>query len=180
MPDLRRTRKHIKTALAVLLGVDIVALVVFFSPLVGSSDSRRQELNQLSTELRSKTLQVAPLTDLPKKVTTANRQIADFYKKRFPTQDSQIAAQFGKLAAANGITIEQAKYKEEEAELGRLQPVEVEADLSGSYVSLAKFINALERDDTLFIISSITLGGEQTGPIKLQMKLETYLKAGTS
>jgi Tfp pilus assembly protein PilO len=180
MPDLRRTRKHIKTALAVLLGVDIVALVVFFSPLVGSSDSRRQELNQLSTELRSKTLQVAPLTDLPKRVTTANRQIADFYKKRFPTQDSQIAAQFGKLAAANGITIEQAKYKEEEAELGRLQPVEVEADLSGSYVSLAKFINALERDDTLFIISSITLGGEQTGPIKLQMKLETYLKAGTS
>jgi Tfp pilus assembly protein PilO len=180
MPDLRQTRKHIKTALAVLLGVDVVALVVFFSPLVGSSDSRRQELNQLSTELRSKTLQVAPLTDLPKKVTTANRQIADFYKKRFPTQDSQIAAQFGKLAAANGITIEQAKYKEEEAELGRLQPVEVEADLSGSYVSLAKFINALERDDTLFIISSITLGGEQTGPIKLQMKLETYLKAGTS
>jgi Tfp pilus assembly protein PilO len=180
MPDLRRTRKHIKTALAVLLGVDIVALVVFFSPLVGSSDSRRQELNQLSTELRSKTLQVAPLTDLPKKVTTANRQIADFYKKRFPTEDSQIADQFGKLAAANGITIEQAKYKEEEAELGRLQPVEVEADLSGSYVSLAKFINALERDDTLFIISSITLGGEQTGPIKLQMKLETYLKAGTS
>ena len=180
MPDLRQTRKHIKTALAVLLGVDVVALVVFFSPLVGSSDSRRQELNQLSTELRSKTLQVAPLTDLPKKVTTANRQIADFYKKRFPTQDSQIAAQFGKLAAANGITIEQAKYKEEEAELGRLQPVEVEADLSGSYVSLAKFINALERDDTLFIISSITLGGEQTGPIKLQMKLETFLKAGTS
>ena len=180
MPDLRRTRKHIKTALAVLLGVDVVALVVFFSPLVGSSDSRRQELNQLSTELRSKTLQVAPLTDLPKKVTTANRQIADFYKKRFPTQDSQIAAQFGKLAAANGITIEQAKYKEEEAELGRLQPVEVEADLSGSYVSLAKFINALERDDTLFIISSITLGGEQTGPIKLQMRLETYLKAGTA
>ena len=132
MPDLRRTRKHIKTALAVLLGVDIVALVVVFSPLVGSSDSRRQELNQLSTELRSKTLQVAPLTDLPKKVTTANRQIADFYKKRFPTQDSQIAAQFGKLAAANGITIEQAKYKEEEAELGRLQPVEVEAALNRS------------------------------------------------
>ena len=28
-----------------------------------------------------------------------------------------------------------------------------------------------------FIISSITLGGEQNG-IKLQMKLETYLKSG--
>ena len=58
------------------------------------------------------------------------------------------------------------------------RPVEMEAELTGSYVSLAKFINALERDDTFFIIDSIALAGEQKGPIKLQMKFETYLKAG--
>jgi type IV pilus assembly protein PilO len=181
MQDLRQTRKNIKTALAVLLGVDVVAMVVLFSPLVGSTGSRQQELAQLQSELHTKTLQVEPLTDLPKKVTTANRQIADFYKKRFPAQDSQIITEFGKLAAANGVKIEQAKYpvKEEEGS-GRLYPVEMEANLSGNYVSLAKFINALERDDMLFIISSVTLGGEQNGPIKLDMKLETYLKAGTS
>ena len=79
---------------------------------------------------------------------------------------------------ANGVTIEQAKYKVDDDEVGGLHPVELEANLAGSYVSLAKFINALERDDMFFIISSITLAGEQKGPIKLQMKLETYLKAG--
>jgi type IV pilus assembly protein PilO len=179
MPDLRQTRKNIKTALAVLLGVDIVAVVVLLSPLVGSQESRRMELNQLWSELQTKTRQVEPLNNLDKKVLTANRQIADFYKKRLPTQDSQIAVQFGKLAAASGVTIDQAKYKAGESEVGRLQPVEMDADLSGNYVSLAKFINSLERDDMLFIISGIELGGEQTGPIKLQMKLETYLKAGT-
>ncbi len=31
----------------------------------------------------------------------------------------------------------------------------MEAELSGNYVSLAKFINALERDDMFFIINSI-------------------------
>ena len=55
----------------------------------------------------------------------------------------------------------------------------IEADLSGNYVSLARFINALERADMLFVINSIELAGEQNG-IKLQMKLETYLKARTS
>jgi len=30
----------------------------------------------------------------------------------------------------------------------------------------------------IFLIDNLSLGGEQTGPIKLQMKLETYLKAG--
>ena len=177
MPDLRQTRKNIKIALSVLLGVDILATAVLFSPLVGSADSRRQELTQLRTELQLKTLQVTPLKDLDKKVITANRQIVDFYKNRFPAQDSQIPTQFGKLAVANGVTIEQAKYKVDDDEIGGLHPVELEANLAGSYVSLAKFINALERDDMFFIISSITLAGEQKGPIKLQMKLETYLKA---
>jgi Tfp pilus assembly protein PilO len=151
---------------------------VLFSPLVGSTASRRQELNGLWSELQTKTRQVEPLKNLPEKVNTASRQITDFYKKRFPTQDSQIATQFGKLATANEVTIEQAKYKEENMEVGRLEPVEVEANLTGNYVSLAKFINALERDDMLFIIDSIALAGEQKGPIKLQMKVETYLKAG--
>ncbi len=180
MPDLRQTRKNIKTSLAILLGVDVVALGLLFSPLVGSTESRRQELNQLWAELQTKTRQVEPLANLPDKVHTANKQIADFYKKRFPTQDSQIATEFGKLAAANGVTIEQARYPvnvKDEA-TGRLDPVAMEAELSGNYVSLAKFINALERDDMFFLISSITLAGEQKGPIKLQMKLETYLKAG--
>jgi Tfp pilus assembly protein PilO len=178
MPDLRPTRKKIKIALSVLVGIDVVAMMVFFSPLVGSTESRRLELNQLWSELQTKTRQVEPLKDLDKKVITANHQISDFYRKRFPAQDSQIATQFGKIAAANGVTISSAKYKQQDSDVGLLQPVEVEADLSGSYVSLAKFINALERDDMLFIISNVTLAGEQKGPIKLQVKVETYLKAG--
>lgn len=179
MPDLRQTRKKIKTALAVLLAVDIVALVVLLSPLVGSTESRRQELNQLWSELQSKTRQVEPLKNLDRKVITANGQIVNFYKKRFPAQESQILTQLGKLAAADGVTIEQAKYKVQDPETESLiEPVEVEAELLGNYVALAKFINALERDDMFFIINSITLAGEQKGPIRLQMKVETYLKAG--
>jgi len=178
MPDLRQTRKNIKTALGILVAVDVMAAAVLFSPLVGSTESRRQELNQLWSELQAKTRQVEPLKNLPNKVVNANHQIADFYKKRFPAQESQIATQFGKLAAANGVAIEQVKYKVQDEEAGRLYPVEMEAALSGNYVSLAKFINALERDNMFFLISDIALAGEQKGPIKLQMKVETYLKAG--
>jgi len=178
MPDLRQTRKKIKIALGALVGIDVIALVVLLSPLVGSTASRKQELNQLWGELQVKTRQVEPLKNLPDKVHTASLQITNFYKKRFPSQDSEILTEFGKLAVANGVIIEGAKYKGDEIQLGRLQPVEVEADLSGTYVSLARFINALERDDMLFVISNISLAGEQKGPIKLQMKVETYLKAG--
>ncbi|MGA8271563.1 MAG: GspMb/PilO family protein, partial [Candidatus Sulfotelmatobacter sp.] len=102
-----------------------------------------------------------------------------FYAKRFPGQESQILTQFGKLAVTNGVAIERVSYKVKDEEAGRLQPVEMDADLTGSYVSLAQFINALERDEMMFIIDNISLAGEQNGPIKLQMKVETYMKAGT-
>jgi len=122
---------------------------------------------------------VAPLKDLPQKVVLAGHQITDFYKKRFPSQQSQIPTQLGKLCAANGVVLDQEKYKVHDAEVGGLQPVEIEADFAGNYTSLAKFINALERDEMFFIIDGVTLGGQQQGPVKLGMKLETYLKAGS-
>jgi type IV pilus assembly protein PilO len=179
MPDLRRTRKNLKTALAIMAGVVALAAVVYFSPLVGSAESRREEMNTLQAELITKTRQVAPLKDLPQKVVLASHQITDFYKQRFPSQESQILTELGKLAAANGVTIDQGKYKVKEAEAGGLERVEIEADFGGNYTSLAKFINALERDEMFFIINNVTLGGQQQGPVKLSVKLETYLKAGS-
>ena len=179
MPDLRQMRKKIKTALFIMAAVDLLAVIVYFSPLVGSAEMRMQTIDQSQAELTAKTKQVAPLRDLPQKVRLANREIADFYKKRIPQQDSQIPAEFGKLASANGVAIEQVKYKLAEATIGNLQPVELDADLAGNYTALARFINALERDDMFFIINSITLGGEERGPVKLNLKLEAFLRTAS-
>jgi Tfp pilus assembly protein PilO len=178
MPDLQRTRKQLKVTLAILVGLDVLAVALYFSPLIGSAESRRLELNRLQAELMTKTRQVAPLQDLPHRVTVASQQITDFYKKRFPAQNSDLYTEFGKLAAANGVRIDQVRYKPSDKINSGLQTIEMEADLAGNYTALAKFINALERDEMFFIINSVTLGGEPQGPVKLAVKLETYLKVG--
>jgi type IV pilus assembly protein PilO len=53
----------------------------------------------------------------------------------------------------------------------------MEITLSGDYLQEVKFINALERDKMFFLIDGITLG-EQQGNVRLQLKLETYLRGG--
>lgn len=179
MPDLRQTRKKITTALVIMAVVDVLALVVYISPLVGSAETRKQTIHLLQAELTLKTKQVAPLKDLAGpngKVQLAKHEIVEFYRKRIPEQDSQIPAEFGKLASENSVAIEQVKYKLAETTVGNLQPVELDADLAGNYTALARFINALERDDMFFIINSVTLGGEQQGPVKLNVKLEAFLR----
>ncbi len=179
MPDLRKTRKDLKIAMVVMAGIDLLAAALYFSPLIGSAETRRMDLNQLQAELTQKTRQVAPLKDLPEKVNLAGLEIGDFYKKRFPSQNSQILTEIGKLASANGVRIEQGTYKPADEITVGLQPIQMEYNLGGSYTSLARFINALERDDMFFIINSVTLGGDPQGPVKLSVKLETYLKVGS-
>jgi type IV pilus assembly protein PilO len=58
--------------------------------------------------------------------------------------------------------------------------MEIEADLAGDYLQLVRFVNALERDQLFFLVDSVGLGGQQSGVVKLQLRLETYLKTGAA
>jgi type IV pilus assembly protein PilO len=177
MSDSRDARKKVKIAIAVLLAVDVVATVVLFSPLVGSERSRREQLDQLWRELQQKTRAAEPLRDFDKKIVTARHQIDDFYKNRLPAQDSAIYEELGKLAGQSGVRIGQIRSKAKDTESVGLRPMEIDADFSGGYLQLVRFINALERDPVFFIVDSVQLGSEQGGVVKLQLKLETYQKA---
>ncbi len=75
-----------------------------------------------------------------------------------------------------------AQYKTEATELPGLRRVIVNATFSGDYSRAARFINALERDKTFFIIDGIALGGQTAsgqnpGSVQLQIVVETYLRS---
>ena len=118
MPDSRDARQKVKIAIAALVALDLIALVVMFSPLVGSERSRREQLDQLWRELQQKTRAAEPLRDFDKKIVTARQQIDDFYKNRLPAQDSAIYEEMGKLAAQSGVKIGQIRSKAKDTESG--------------------------------------------------------------
>jgi type IV pilus assembly protein PilO len=178
MPDLRDTRHKIKVALAVLAAVDLVAVGILFSPLVGSERNRRDQLDGLWKQLQQKTRQVEPLRGMDKKIVLARQQIDNFYKDRLPTRESAIAEALGHAASETGIKLGQAKYTLGETDPVGLREEQVEAALSGNYLQLVRFINALERDQLFFIVDRVELSGEQGGVVRLQMRLKTYLKTG--
>ena len=177
MPDLGNTRRKLKITIGILLVVDLATAALLFSPIVGSEKSRLSEMDRLWKELQAKTRQVEPLRGLDKKVVLAQKQIDEFYQQRLTSQDSTIYTELGKVAAQSGVKISEIKSKVNDPEPVGLRPMEIEASLSGDYLQLVRFINALERDQLFFIINSVQLGGEQGGVVKLQMKMETFLKA---
>ena len=180
MPDLRQTRHKVKTALAVMAGIDVIAIAIYFSPLVGSQAVRQDQLHQLWKELQVKTREVEPLRGLDKKVPVARKEIDQFYKDRLPAEGSTISENIGKLAGDAGVKIASIRYDMKDPETLGVRRVQIEADMNGNYLQLVRFINALERDQMFFLVDGVQLGGEQAGTVKLQMKMETYLKTGAA
>ena len=178
MPDFRDTRKKLKIAMVTMVVLDFIAGAVLLSPWVGSTHSRNDELRQSWKELQVKTKQVEPLRGLDHKIVLANGQIQDFYRSRLISQDSAISEELGKIASQTGVKISGIKYKLRDPEPVGLRPMEIQAELSGDYLQLVRFINSLERDQLFFLIDEVQLGNEQAGAVKLQMKLQTYLKTG--
>jgi len=178
MPDLGSSRRKLKVAIGAMLAADLIAAAVLFSPLVGSADSRRLQINELKAELTMKTRDVMPLRHIDQKLVLAKGQIVGFYKDRFAAKDSDLANELGKLAAENGIHIQQARYKQEDAETSGIVPVEIEGSFAGDYLQLVRFINTLERSKMFFEVDSVDLAGESTGPVKLGITIHSYLRSG--
>jgi Tfp pilus assembly protein PilO len=178
MPDLGSSRRTLKIAIGAMLAVDVVAVAVLFSPLVGSADSRTLQINELRAELTKKNREVEPLRGMDKKIVLAKEQIGGFYKDRFAAKDSDLATELGKLASENGIRIQQAHYKQEEAESSGVVPVAIEGSFSGDYLQLVRFINTLERSKMFITVDSVDLAGESSGRVKLEITMHSYLRAG--
>jgi len=174
MADLKRTRHRLSIVIAALAVVDVLAIAMLLTPIAGSEELRQQEQKQLWLQL--KTRQSAPWRGLDKKIPLADQQIADFYRERLPEGYSAISMNLDRLASDSGVRMSAEKYSQKDAAIAGLQRVEVEAELSGDYLQLMRFINALERNRLFFIINGVELVGEQSGAVKLQIKLETYLR----
>ncbi len=121
-------------------------------------------------------LQAAPLRGLPGKVDMARTDADKFYKERIPADYSSIAAELGSLAVKNSVRLTRVQYTQSPAITG-LAEIRMDAALSGEYPGLMRFINGLERDKTFFLISGLTLTGQQGGVVNLRMRVITYLRA---
>ena len=174
MPDLKQTRNRVTVIVAALVLVDALAVGMLLSPVAGGSESRRQELSRMWLDLKSR--ENAPWRGLDKKIPEARQEIDAFYRDRFPGGYSAISGSLDKTAAETGVKMSSEKYEQKDADINGLQRIEIQADVSGDYLHLVKFINSLERNQLFFIVNDLGLGGEQNGIVKLQITLETYLR----
>ena len=174
MRDVRRTLTPVIVILALLI---VACLVYILSPAGRSRQAREREYQQLQAEVLAKRKDVLPTRGMDGKLKQASTDIGDFYGKRFPAEYSTVTEELGKVAGETGVHLTAVKYDDKDAIIEGLHKLNIEITLSGDYLQEVKFINALERDKIFFLIDGVALG-EQQGNVRLQLKLETYLRSG--
>src|SRR5580700_3549649 len=173
MPDLGNSRHKLKIALGAMLAADVIAAAILFSPLVGSEQSRTEQLNQMRIELLKKNRDVTPLRGMDKKIGVAKQQIGEFYKERFAASDSELLRELGQLATENKIPMQHMSYKEEAPETSGVIPLEIGGTFTGDYLQLVRFINTLERSKLFIAVDSVDLAGETAGSMRLQITMHS-------
>ncbi len=177
MADIKQTRRNLTRALITMLVIDVICVIALLSPIGRGAREGRQEVNELWKQLQARTAATLPLQGLDSKIVNAKAQIKDFYAERFPDSFAAVPQRLNKLASEHGVTLTAAKYSTEDTDVPGLRIVKIEAGIDGDYGKEARFINAVERDKTFFIIDSISLGEQQKGGVHLDIVFETCVRS---
>ncbi|MBB5344432.1 hypothetical protein [Tunturibacter empetritectus] len=132
--------------------------------------------------VQMKTAEIArqPLEGLDEKLAQATKDSDKFYKQRLPFAVSGVVGELGSLAKKQGVKLTRVQYAYApvmDGTAGALTEARLDASLSGEYRPLVVFINSLERDKMFFLISGLTLTGQQSGTVGLRLRLTTYLRS---
>jgi type IV pilus assembly protein PilO len=182
-----RTRALLTRLNLYYAGVGVLALVNLYLLLHMAFAWRAtsgQDANAIAQQTVAMTVAKAgaqTLEGLDAKLAQATADADKFSERRLPFAYSQVLAELGRLQKKEGVKLTRVQYAEPvtvlEGGAGALTEVRMDASLSGDYRPLVEFINGLERNKTFFLITGVTLTGQQSGTVSLRLRLTTYLRA---
>lgn len=175
MTPIQRMRRRFTVIFAVL-GLICISLIVYLVWPGSSGVAQRNEEQELKKQLELKQLGAAPLHGIDKKLADSSKQVDELYKDRVANRWSEISERVQKIAQETGVSAQNIKYSADKTGLPDLQRVNIETTVSGDYGKIPRFINALERDKMLFLITQLSLNGQEGGVVQVQIKFDTFLK----
>ncbi len=184
MMNFQLQKRLILAALAVLLLAD--AALGYF--VLRMRDTRQNPDTVLSTESRQVALVKADIqraSEIQKKIPASLEKLDKFEGSLSSAANgySAVSQELTDVAQKNHISIDDEKFHQKEISGRNLTELEVEAFVSGDYGSIVRFLNALQRSKSVYIVDSLQLdtptsvpGQMASGVLKVNLHLRTYFR----
>jgi Tfp pilus assembly protein PilO len=181
--NLKDPRVLVRAALGVLVLANILAALLVFKPWGGSAEDLAREQADLQQQLTSLQARLEKTKALVAKAERARTQgdgfLAEYTTDR-RTTFSTIFAELERVAREAGIQPRPASYELDQVEgSDTLYQMTISAAYEGSYASLTKFVNLLDKSPRFLIIESLTAAPQQSNAgdlLSVSIKLDTFVR----
>jgi hypothetical protein len=158
--------------LAILVGVLGVRVGLDWA---ATNSGHSDALLSKQMELKALEMETAPLRGLDRRVAVSEGRFQGFMDKRIPASYSLIATRIGELQVKSGVRLTRVQYTQ--GPPGQdLTEISMDAGISGGDPEIMRFVNAVERDQTFFVIRAMALTGQQGGLVNLRIRISTWLR----
>jgi Tfp pilus assembly protein PilO len=181
--DFKNIRRLILGALALLVAADIAFAA--YSWRNASSPSNSAALSAENARLKLLRADVESAKRIQKEMPAIQKDCDRFVAMLFPANAgySSVSADLDGIAKKSGLQIVDLTFKQKENAAYGLTQVELSATVTGSYESIVRFVNGLQRSQNLYDLEALNLAGESQNPgasstIRVTLRMQTYFRAG--
>jgi Tfp pilus assembly protein PilO len=170
-------------ALALVIAVDIA--LGAYSWKLGTTHSAQQELAALTLnrDLLKKDIQRAQ--EIRRHIPDIQKDCAAFEESLLPANSvySAVTSELSAIAAAAGLRLDSRNWKESEIKgQKRLSELSIDAQVSGDYRGVVRFLNGLQRSSNFYAVEELAAqtANKVNGPkdlLKVKIHIKTYVRA---
>jgi Tfp pilus assembly protein PilO len=181
--NLKDPRVLVRAALAVLVLANIVAALMVFRPWGGSADDLARQQAGMEQQLTALQARLAKTKSLVTKAERARKDgdafLAEYTTDR-RTTFSTILAELDRVSREAGIQARPVSYDLDPVEgSDAIYQMSISAAHEGSYASLLKFVNLLDKSPRFLIIEGLMAAPQQSAAgdaLSVTIKLDTFVR----
>jgi Tfp pilus assembly protein PilO len=178
------SRKRIVLGLVGLLVFADCGLAAYSWWQASAPRTPQQELDRESFQLKLLRGDIERAKGIEQSMPVTQADCDKFEKSLLPSNTgySAVIEELGAIARKTGLQFSSKNFHQKDVASYKLTEIELEASISGDYVSVVKFLNALQRSENVYVVDSLALSTEnqvQGSPsvLRLSLRMRTYFRA---
>jgi Tfp pilus assembly protein PilO len=180
--DFKLKKRFIVVLLVLLVAADVTLGV--YSWNLASAQSTQQELLLLTRnrDLLKKDIQRAK--EIRSRIPAIQKDCDAFEQSLFPetTGYSTVSAELGSLAGKSGLRLDGNAFKPKRLKGSDLTELGIDAQVTGDYRGVVRFLNALQRSDNYYAVEGLSArpAGQAPGgkaALQVTLHIKTYFRA---
>jgi type IV pilus assembly protein PilO len=179
----REPRVLLRGIIGVLLLANVAAAIIAFKPFGGGADDLQRQEASLQQQLSSMRKRIDANKALVDKMQKARKDRDDFLAQYVADERlgaSTIYEELNRIATEAGVKQLPVTFNQQDIEgSDSFKMYTVTEGCEGSYASLAKFINLVDKSPHFLIIESLNTAAPQqgSGALNVQLKIDTFVNA---